>query len=529
MELTILTADLTEQTVKEERLESDKKALELALFLHDPTSIVFVPLERRSPSSGYIAVFTSLYDGKVTYLRGCSSVFSSLADEGISALVIKGNARKLSYITLRREEMAVMTCEQLRSHSHLHAFEILSSGDDDIMLAIGEAGEKCVYASAVFSSDNSEYLGCTLGALFGMRNLKAIIVPGPEKDVNDSPSVLKKISSSKAVRNLRREGSSVLVSQAYHNGWIVSGGFSHLKDPRALHLSGAELNRKAGSAEAACMHCAVACRRKNSKGYPCPGFLESMALGSALGFYSPDRVVRFTEACFLYGLSPSETGFLLSALKQCDDLPFTYPQLKSADEGEVVRIISLIGQKKGIGESVSKGFERQVTLSGRPVTVDFRGSLADCIFALYGEAECCWTDLILGLSKKYRAYNMGYISAYLRVYTHAFMTLGYSHIYPTALFFERLFRHTPDSLFCIKHALVSIKCDGLKAKELLLIGLKSMRSYDEKRGERAHLPSLFTDSIREDGSELQKVRLFSGYDAAISEIKRLDEPSADGK
>ena len=92
MEITILTADLTEQTVKKEVLETDKKALELALSLHDSSSMVFVPLERISPVSGYVAVFTSLYDGKVTYLRGCSRVFSSLSEDGISALVIKGNA-----------------------------------------------------------------------------------------------------------------------------------------------------------------------------------------------------------------------------------------------------------------------------------------------------------------------------------------------------------------------------------------------------------------------------------------------------
>ncbi|MGN0906360.1 MAG: aldehyde ferredoxin oxidoreductase N-terminal domain-containing protein [Bullifex sp.] len=529
MEITILTADLTEQTVKKEGLETDKKALALALSLHDPSSIVFVPLEKRSASPGFIAVFTSLYDGKVTYLRGCSSVFSSLKDDGISALVIKGNARKLSYISLRRGEMSVMTCEQLRSHSHLHAFEILSEGNGEIMLAIGEAGEKCVYPAAVFSSDTGEYLGCTLGALFGMRNLKAIIVPESEIHVTDPPQVQKRIASSKALRNLRREGSSVLIRKAFSDGWIVSGGFSPLKDPRTLHLSGDELNRRTDSTEPACPECAVSCMRKNGKGSLCPGFMECMALGSALGFYSPDRIVRFTQACCLYGLSPSETGLLLSALKQCDDLPFTYPQLKNADEGEVMRIISLIGQKKGIGESVAKGFDRQLTLSGRPVTIDLRGALGECIFQLYGEGDSCWPDLILGLSKKYRAYDMGYAAAYIRVYTHAFMTLGTGHLYPVALVFEKLFRHTPDRLFFLKQALMSVKYDCFRAKELLAIGLESVKAYDEKRGPREEIPSLFTDWIREDGSELSGVRLLSGYDRAMAEIESIRSPSSDSE
>ena len=529
MEITILTADLTEQTVKKEVLETDKKALELALSLHDSSSMVFVPLERISPVSGYVAVFTSLYDGKVTYLRGCSRVFSSLSEDGISALVIKGNARKLSYITLKKDSLAVMTCEQLRSHSHLHAFEILSSGDDDIMLAIGEAGEKGVYPAAVFSSDNMEVLGCTLGAIFGMRNLKAIVAGAAETEVTDSPAVLKKLASSKAVKGMRRGGSSSLMYNAYQNGWIVSGGFSPLKDPRALHLSGSELNRAAASGESACGDCAVSCRRKTGRGYPCPGCLECMALGSALGFYSPDRIVRLTEACLLYGLSPSETGFLLSALRQCSDLPFTYPQLKDADEGEVVRVISLLGQKKGIGESVARGFDRQLTLEGRPVTVDMRGALGEAIFAIYGEGDSCWADLILGLSKKCSAASMGYAAAYLRVYAHAFQALGLGHVYPVALFYEKLFRHTPASPFFLKRAFMKIRWNGMKAGELLRLGLESVKAYDEARGGRADIPSLFTDNIREDGSELSKVRLLSGYDRAIAEIEALEAASAHGK
>ena len=48
-------------------------------------------------------------------------------------------------------------------------------------------------------------------------------------------------------------------------------------------------------------------------------------------------------------------------------------------------------------------------------------------------------------------------------------------------------------------------------------------------GGRADIPSLFTDNIREDGSELSKVRLLSGYDRAIAEIEALDAASAHGK
>ena len=521
MEKSVIIADLCELRTFIEKIESQKEGLELALELQSGDDIVFLPLPNIFPNSGYLVVFRSLYDKKITYLRGNSSLFSLLPDLGYSALIIRNGARKLSYLSIRRDSLELLSCENLRSNSHVHTFEILSKGDDSI-LSIGEAGEKCVYASAVFSSDNKEYLSSSLGAIFGMKNLKGIVV---EKNTNvtfDGLKVEKKINKSKIVKKLKREGSAALIDLAFENGWINSDYFSSEKDPRALHLDGFCQSKIIAANSNACKECLISCRRKDLKGFPCPGFRECMALGSALGFFSYEKVMRFSESCCLYGLSPYEIGLLLSALKKCDNLPFNYPQLKDADEAEIVRIISLIGQKKGIGEVVSKRFERELFISSTPQLIDLRGAGVQAIYDIHGEGENAYCDLLLGLTKKYNPYILGYISGYLRVYTHAFMNIGLPHIYSVPLIFEKIFKRAPNNLFVLRYKLNHIKFKGYKCEDLLKKGLSSALSYDEKREGLGVISKLFTDEVRDDGSILNLTRLKLGYDLAIKEIKGIN-------
>lgn len=521
MEKSVIIADLCDIKTFTAAIESQKEGLEFALELQSGDDIVFLPLPNIFPNSGYLVVFKSLYDKKVTYVRGNSSLFSILLSLGYSALVIKGGARKLSYLSIRKDGIEILSCENLRSNSHVHTFEILSKGDDAI-LAIGEAGEKCVYPSAVFSSDNKEYLSSSLGAIFGMKNLKSIVV---EKNTNvayEGLKVEKKINQSKVVKKLKREGSAALIDLAFDNGWINSDYFSCVKDPRALHLDGFCQSKIIAANSNACKECLISCRRKDLKGFACPGFRECMALGSALGFFSYDKVMRFSEACCLYGLSPYECGLLLSALKKCDDLSFNYPQLKGADEAEIVRIISLIGQKKGIGEVVSKRFEREFFVSSTPQLIDPRGAGVQAIFDIHGEGENAYCDLLLGLTKKYDPYILGYISGYLRVYTHAFMNIGVPHLYSIPLIFEKLFKRAPNNLSIIRYKLRHIKFLGFKCEELLKKGLSSAVSYDEKRGSLGSISKIFTDEVRDDGSLLNLTRLNLGYDLAIKEIKGIN-------
>ncbi len=519
MEKKIIIADLTEQKINYSSIECDKEGLELALFLQEGDDIVFVPVENRFINSGYLIVFNSLYDNKITYLRGNSDFFSFFFSDNISALLVKGSARKLSYISIRDDELAINSCEKLRANGINHTFEIISKGDDGV-LAIGEAGEKCVYSAAVFSSDNKEYFSLSLGAVFGMKNLKAISVLKKGSEIKEDGKVKKKISKSSIAKKLRREGSAALVDMAFNYGWINSNYFDSDKDPRALHLDGFCQSKIVAASSDACKNCLISCRRNDMKGFPCPGYKECIALGSALGFYSFDKIFRFTQTCFLYGLSPYEVGLLLSSLKKCSGLPFNYPQLIDADEAEVVRIISLIGQKKGIGEVVSKGFEKEITMQGRPLLYDLRGCGIQAIFSLYGEGEASYPDLILGLTKKYDSFNVGYIAGYLRVYSHAFIKKGIPHIYPIPLLYEKLFKASINNRALLKFKLNHFSILGLKSNDLLKLGLDQMNCYDEKRKTINPIPSIFIDDIKDDGSELNFVKLISGYNLAISEISR---------
>ena len=61
---------------------------------------------------------------------------------------------------------------------------------------------------------------------------------------------------------------------------------------------------------------------------------------------------------------------------------------------------------------------------------------------------------------------------------------------------------------------------GLKSNDLLKLGLDQMNCYDEKRKTINPIPSIFIDDIKDDGSELNFVKLISGYNLAISEISR---------
>ena len=371
---------------------SGSLALELALklydrFIDDDPVVIASP----SPDSAAFrgsAVFSVVFRSPIT--SRISAVFSNLSPGysmrrlGIDAIAITGRARKLSSIALSKDAVSIESAESYAGVS-ADSFGRVSTGSPiDSYLAIGRAGENAViYASVI--AEGREIPSDGLGYAFGIKNLKGITMPGfhqPSSEKKEWTKMERKLERSRALRNLRLEGSCRIIDSALRLGWLPVNGYRDRFDPRAYFLDGKALMDRYGIMPSGCNDCIVSCVRRNQEGNILPDWRECAFLGANLGFFSPESVRKLRDATIEEGLDTAYTGAVLASLTELSD-PML-PSLEGDGIEEYLRVIHMIGGGMDYGRKLSKGIPRGIkSADGRVVSSDLRGSFPDAIASMY--------------------------------------------------------------------------------------------------------------------------------------------------
>jgi aldehyde:ferredoxin oxidoreductase len=309
----------------------------------DPLSpenpIIFAvgPLNGLFPiASKTVAMFKSPHTGNLgeSHAGGRSAVAIRMA--GYGAIVIKGKSERPCYISIHGDKVFFRDATTLWGLEE-SAGKIIRNLEPGAglrtIMRIGPGGEKLVSFACVTLETYRHFGRLGLGAVFGSKNLKAVLVSGKrDLSVTDFKEyknlydmLLKELSESEKMKKYHELGTPANVLPLSFSKGIP---IKNLRTNELLgieNISGEVFAEKHLGRRVACSHCPVACIHLGSLRKPYedePYFYRTVylsydyeliyALGSMLGITSSEDILKLIEVVEDMGVDAISTGVVLA-------------------------------------------------------------------------------------------------------------------------------------------------------------------------------------------------------------------------
>jgi len=289
-------------------------------------------------ASKTVAMFKSPHTGNLgeSHAGGRSAVSIRLA--GYGAIVIKGASESPLYLTVNAGKVEFKDASSLWGiGSSFTVGRIIrereSSPGFRTIMRIGRASERLVSFACVTTETYRHFGRLGLGAVFGSKKLKALVVAGrrslPVSDPKTYRSIYEEIYEA-AVRSpvmgkYHDLGTAENVIPLNKLKGMPSRNLKEASSPAAEALSGEEFAEHYLGRRIACSHCPVGCihlaaLREPSEHEPyfyktsmiCYDYEPIFALGTMLGGSNPADVLRLMDAVETLGLDAMSTGVALA-------------------------------------------------------------------------------------------------------------------------------------------------------------------------------------------------------------------------
>ncbi len=309
----------------------------------NPIIFAIGPLNGLFPiASKTVALFKSPHTGNLgeSHAGGRSALAIRMA--GYGAIVIKGKSERPSYITIHgdkvyfRDATTLWGLKEGVSPASLIRRREEGAGLRTIM-RIGPAGERGITYSCVTLETYRHFGRLGLGAVFGSKNLKAVVISGkrdlPVLDFKDYRALygelLKQLAESDKMKKYHELGTPANVKPLYFSKGLPIKNLLTNEHDGIDEISGESFAEKHLSRRVACSHCPVACIHLAALRKPYedePYFYRTVnisydyellyALGSMLGVTDTKGVLSLIEIVEEMGLDAISTGVVLSWLTE---------------------------------------------------------------------------------------------------------------------------------------------------------------------------------------------------------------------
>ncbi|MEM3004886.1 MAG: aldehyde ferredoxin oxidoreductase family protein [Candidatus Bathyarchaeia archaeon] len=288
-------------------------------------------------ASKTVAMFKSPLTGNLgeSHCGGRSPIAIRFA--GYGAIIIKGSSETPIYLAIHgrrvlfRDASVIWHMANSATVGRILREKEPGSGVRSIM-RIGRAGENLVSYASVVTETYRHFGRLGLGAVFGSKRLKAIVISGrrsiPVSDMKGYRETYREIFellASAEMRKYHELGTSMNVNPLNELGALPT---RNLQTPRFEHaeaISGENFAKKYLGRRVACAHCPVACIHLAALREPYdsdPYFYKTemisydyepiYALGSMLGISTPEALLRLMDKVEVLGLDAMSTGVVLS-------------------------------------------------------------------------------------------------------------------------------------------------------------------------------------------------------------------------
>ncbi|UNQ73944.1 aldehyde ferredoxin oxidoreductase family protein [Infirmifilum sp. NZ] len=303
--------------------------------------IVFAvgPLNGLYPTaSKTVALFKSPHTGNLgeSHAGGRSAVAIRLA--GYGAIVIKGASDLPVWVSVQGDRVLFRDARALWGMTSSHTVgriirEVEPGSGLRTIMRIGKAGERMVSYANVITETYRHFGRLGLGAVFGSKRLKALVVTGKSsipvadrkayREVYDK--LFKLIVESPLMKKYHEIGTPVNVLQLNELRALPSLNLQQAFLETAEKISGEYLAERYLGRRVSCAHCPVACIHLAVLREPYeeePYFYKTTfvgydyepiyALGSMLGAREPEGMLKLIDVVEAYGLDAMTTGVVLA-------------------------------------------------------------------------------------------------------------------------------------------------------------------------------------------------------------------------
>ena len=260
--------------------------------------------------------------------------------------------------------------------------ELLSFNQERYYLS---GGEKMVrFASIIHDLRHVAGRG-GMGAVMGSKNLKAVAVKGTGKVEAAKPKKLQTLAMwmvknvDRLAHTLHTYGTGAAMDVYEATGNLPVNNFREGVFPNVDSISAQTIKKTFSVGMETCFACAVRCKKivKVSDGlwkvdpvYGGPEYETLAAFGSNCGIDDLKVVCKANELCQRYSLDTISTGVTISFAMECfEHNLLTLAQtdgihLSFGNKKAMLKVIELIGQRKGIGDILAEGSKRASKILG---------------------------------------------------------------------------------------------------------------------------------------------------------------------
>jgi len=296
----------------------------------------------------------------------CGGYFAAeMRYAGFDRLVIKGKAKKPSYLYLTDNKIEIMDA---RDYWGLDTTDIQQALRNDLghveVACCGIAGENLVRFACVRTGVKNAAGRCGLGAVMGSKHLKAIAVRGtqgiqikyPEEMLETVEQLKDYIMNSKITSILGSVGTPLLYEVSNTLGAIRTKN-SQL-NAWSERLNAEEIEKHVEKM-ISCSSCIVHCRHRNMLGGEGPEYTAVGLLGANLGIEDPAEVIELNNVCNELGLDISSSGTILAWAfelyeKGIIDNSLTGEELCFGDFQLAKKLLHKISRREGFGNILAE-------------------------------------------------------------------------------------------------------------------------------------------------------------------------------
>ncbi|GAW91016.1 aldehyde ferredoxin oxidoreductase family protein [Calderihabitans maritimus] len=341
------------------------------------------------PSGGsYEVCFRSPLTGTWNQARSGGAFGPKLKYAGFDFVVIEGKAADPVYVYIHDGQVEIKPAKHLWGLNVEETTDTLIRELDDpeiSVAAIGQAGENGVLYAALINDRGRAAGRGGIGAVFGSKNLKAIVVNGhggikvaQAKKFAEAIEKAEQWLNNYPFGSIPALGTVGLVSVNNSLGILPTKNFQTAYFEKADQISGETLNRKYQIKRRACYGCSFACGRYTSvptgkfvtPPMEGPEYETVDMLGAICGVDDLEAIIKGNYLCNVYGLDTISTGMSIAFAMECyekgllTDKETEGMPLRWGDAEVMVKLVEKIAHQKGIGALLAQGVKRMAEQLG---------------------------------------------------------------------------------------------------------------------------------------------------------------------
>jgi len=289
-------------------------------------------------ASKTVAMFKSPHTGNLGESHAGGRSAASIRMAGYGAVVIRGLSSSPVYLVIEDGKVSFRDASALwglrSSYTVGRVLRDRESGSGHrSILRIGPAGERQVSYACVITETYRHFGRLGLGAVFGSKRLKAIVIIGrrnlpvvePKRYRETYDVVHQAATRSDAMRKYHDLGTPLNVLPLNELGALPTRNLTSGRFEAAEQVSGEAMAKRFLGRRLACTHCPVACIHLAALRTPHPDepyfyktsmlgydFEPIYALGSMLGISDPEGMLRLMDEVEIQGLDAMSAGVVLA-------------------------------------------------------------------------------------------------------------------------------------------------------------------------------------------------------------------------